>query len=53
MAVSTYVNEIVLQGSTIIGVWYDPNGAGFAKKPRCTYALVCIDAASLPTALSP
>ena len=50
--VSSYVNETVLQGSTIIGVWYDQAGEGFAKKPRCTYALVCIDEASLPAALS-
>ena len=46
--VSSYVNEIVLEGSTIIGVWYDRSGEGFARKPRCTYALVCIDKASLP-----
>lgn len=51
--VSSYVNDIVLQGSTIIGLWYDKTGEGFAKKPRCTYALVCIDEASLPTGLSP
>jgi len=41
--VSSYVNEIVLQGSTIIDVWYDKRGEGFAKKSRCTYALVCMD----------
>ena len=51
--VSSYVNEIVLQGSTIVGVWYDKAGEGFAKHPRCTYALVCIDAASVPVNLSP
>ena len=53
MQVSSYVNEIVLQGSTIVGVWYDSPGTGFAKRPRCTYALVCMDEASLPAGLAP
>jgi hypothetical protein len=51
--VSAYVSEIVLERSTIIGVWYDKAGKGFARKPRCTYALVCIDEASLPNSISP
>ena len=53
MQVSSYVNEMVLQGSTIVGVWYDSPGTGFAKKPRCTYALVCMDEAFLPAGLPP
>jgi hypothetical protein len=48
--VSSYVTEIVLEGSTIIGVWYDKSGEGFTRKPRCTYALVCVDEGSLPAA---
>jgi hypothetical protein len=45
--VTSHVNEIVLEGSTIVGVWYDKSGEGFAGKPRCTYALVCVDEDSL------
>ncbi len=46
--VSSSVNRLVLEGSTIASVWYDEAGVGFAHKPRCTYALVCIDGAALP-----
>lgn len=46
--VSSAVNRLVLEGSKIAEVWYDPSGRGFAHRPRCTYALVCIDGAALP-----
>lgn len=45
--VSSFVNEVVIQGSRIVEVWYDAAGRGFAQKPRCTYALVCVEKASL------
>jgi len=47
MEVSSYVNEVVLEGSKIIEVWYDERGRGFAQKPEYTYALGCIDAGSI------
>lgn len=45
--VSSYVNEVVLDGSRIIEVWYDEYGKGFAQKPQFTYALGCIESASI------
>lgn len=45
--VSSYVNEVVLDGSRIIEVWYDEYGKGFAQKPNYTYALGCVEAASI------
>ena len=53
MEVASHVNEAVLERSTILGVWYDGPGEGFAKTPQCTYALVCMDQASLPAPLAP
>jgi len=47
MQVASYVNDLVLEGSRIVEVWYDESGAGFARKPNYTYALACIDEASV------
>jgi len=49
--VSSYVNEVVLEGSKIIEVWYDEQGRGFAQKPDYTYALGCIDAGSVSSVM--
>ena len=46
--VSAYANEMVLEGSRIMEVWFDEPGWGFAKKPEYTYALACIDANTKP-----
>ncbi len=51
--VSSYVNDLVLEGSRIIEVWYDEGGNGFARKQNYTYALACIDEASVSVPPSP
>ncbi len=45
--VSSYVNELVLEGSRIVEVWFDKHGEGFARKKSYTYALACIDEAAV------
>jgi len=51
MEVSSFVNEIILEGSRIVEVWHDEYGRGFAGISGYTYALACIDSASLSSAL--
>lgn len=51
MEVSSFVNEIILEGSRIVEVWHDEQGLGFAKQPGYTYALACIDSTSLAPAM--
>jgi len=48
--VASTINDLVLEGSRIVEVWYDEHGAGFARKPSYTYALACIDEAAVPQA---
>jgi hypothetical protein len=43
LEVSSYINDLVLEGSRIVEVWYDEAGTGFARKQNYTYALACID----------
>ncbi len=51
MEVSSFVNEVVLEGSRIVEVWHDKHGMGFAKQPGYTYALICIDSTSFAPAI--
>ncbi len=47
--VSSYLNDIIMEGSRIIEIWYDKSGQGFIKKPNCTYVVTCIEKSSLPS----
>ncbi len=45
--VASHVNDMVLERSRIVEMWYDEWGTGFVKKPQYTYALACMDEASV------
>ena len=48
MEVTASFNDLILEGSKIVEIWYDEEGKGFGRRPRSTYALACIDLASIP-----
>ncbi len=48
--VSSYLNDIIMEGSRIIEIWYDKHGKGFIQKPNCTYVITCIEKNAISSA---